>query len=478
LFIDNVGLSFINKTNTSSTDTLPVNKKIVVDGSYDNKLITHDDIKVIYDSYYHAPLIIRNILLHKSINFSYINDIIKGEMGLRDGFLLASYMTDNEIINFKGISKILLTKKIFKVTDRKLRSKDEIVKLMESLGYNCKCEEDTNTIIYLSKNMVGGATDSPDKVMELSSAPVHDHAYVWLLMKGNSYLPGIFVSVYSILKTKPKADLVVMCTDDVTCQDILLTVATHVVTVPYLEYDTKVLKTEKQQKLYDGWKSVSYTKWNMLALPYKKMLFIDGDTVAVDTMEHLFKLQAPAAPFNSPFTKPLGYLKNIFGKYIDQGVAITPKHIDKMLNTNTILLTANAVLLEPSPNDYKEYIEFLEKETEDEPFGYVNCNSMVDEQSIALFYANKGQSWCNIDQIYNFINWKDGFINKKPVLLHYFGAIKPWNMHPSEYLDVVTWYKYAIMGVNYAEIEPKDIYLLDKNFNDAKELEDTFLSKY
>ena len=74
--------------------------------------------------------------------------------------------------------------------------------------------------------------------LQLTNPPLHDNAYVWLLMKGDSYLPGIFTSVYSIVRTTPDADLVVMVTPDVGSSAIatLSLIATHIVQVKYLQF--------------------------------------------------------------------------------------------------------------------------------------------------------------------------------------------------------------------------------------------------
>ena len=323
-------------------------------------------------------------------------------------------------------------------------------------------------------------------IPELTGAPVHDNAYVWLLMKGDSYLPGIFIAVYSVLRTNPDADLVVMVTDDVSdeAQRILLKVATHLFRVPYLSFKTNQLKTEKQNILYKEWKSVAYTKWAMLALPYQKALLLDGDTMALANLDHLFAMNTPAAPFNNPFVKPLGYIPDFLtgkrgrDKYLAHGTAIPPSDINDILTKHGMLLTASAVLLSPSLDDYHAYIRFVKSK---EPYGCKTCHSMVDEQSISSFYANhKRVNWYNIHHRYNLIGWKNKFLLKGdiPYVLHYFSDQKPWDQKFNAWEDLISWYKMAAESIKYAKITPQDIKLDPQNVKGAVTAKDTFIKKF
>jgi lipopolysaccharide biosynthesis glycosyltransferase len=321
---------------------------------------------------------------------------------------------------------------------------------------------------------------------EISTTPVHDNAYVWLLMKGDSYLPGIFTSVYSILRTNPDADLVIMVTPDVStsAKEILMKVATHLFYIDYISIDSKPLKSQKQRELYAKWVSVAYTKWNMLAVPYKKALFVDGDTIVLDNIDYLFKMQTPAAPFNNPFVKPLGYIKDyLIGQrgsdnYLVHGAKITPKVVNDCLNKDGMLFTASAVLLSPNFDDYFSYLKMLKTM---EPFGFTKCHSMVDEQSLAYFYSDvKKVDWYNIHQVFNYINWKEGFLapNDTPIILHYFSEKKPWVMKYNEWPDVICWYKMAAESLEKTHSIPVDIKLDTEQIKLAKTHKDEWIKKY
>ena len=322
---------------------------------------------------------------------------------------------------------------------------------------------------------------------KLSSEPKHDNAYVWLLMKGDSYLPGIVTSLFSVIRTNPNADLVVMTTDDVSqrAKAILLKYASHIFEIPYLSYLSKPLKTQKQQLMYEKWVNVSYTKWQMLALPYKKAIFVDGDTIHTMNTDGLFDLSAPAAPFASPYMKPLGKIPSYIAQnkngpdgYPKHKSIVTQSEINNMLHKHGILLTANMVLLEPSKTDHKKYMDMVKSM---EPFGFQTCNSMLDEQSIVYFYTFiKKKNWTALHQIYNYIAWKDGFITKGviPRNIHYISEAKPWMIEYNKFDDVISWYKFAALAITYGKITAQDIFLKESDVINAVKSGDTFVKKF
>jgi lipopolysaccharide biosynthesis glycosyltransferase len=326
------------------------------------------------------------------------------------------------------------------------------------------------------------------EIPEISGPPVYDNAYVWLLMKGDSYLPGIYTSVYSVLRTNPEADLVVMVTPDVSerAREMILKVATHLFYIPYLSFNTLPMRTERQRKIYSKWINSSYTKWNMLALPYKKALFVDADTIHTHNTDEIFDIKAPAAPFASPFVKPLGLIKSFYkGPKAPDGYPAHKSIIDKKtmmdtLNKGGVVITANMVLLEPLLSDYKLYIETITKMSEKQPFGFKNSNSAPDEQSICYFYTIiKKKNWTCLHQQYNYIAWKDGFIkNKVPKNIHYISEIKPWVMKYNEYDDIISWYKMAAIAIDKTNIKPADILLKDDDVNKARVADDKFVKKF
>ena len=327
---------------------------------------------------------------------------------------------------------------------------------------------------------------SRQELFSMSSAPSKDNAYVWLLMKGSSYLPGVFTSVYSVKRTNPKTDLVVMETSDVSeeSRNLLLKVATHICEVPYIKVTSKPLKTARQREMYSHWIDCAYTKINLLALPYKKVLFMDADTIHTDSTEDLFSLNAPAAPYANPFVRPLGKLYDHYkGPRGKDGYPLHAANISHILVSNILLKggvlpISSSMLLEPSIQDYNDYINMLKGF---KIFGFDKCINGYDEQSICYFYSTlKKKSWTAVHQRYNYIAWKDGFLEKRdfPKVLHYMSDTKPWHMKYNEYSDVITWNKMAYEAIENTNVNFSDLQLKEENVLLASSETDTFIKKF
>ena len=303
---------------------------------------------------------------------------------------------------------------------------------------------------------------------ELVADPVNNQAYVWLLMKSNTYLPGVFTSMFSVLKTNPKADLVLMYTEDMEDHiEIIKKITPHLCLIPYLTFETSPLISKRQNTLYKTWKSSSYTKWNCLALPYEKVILLDADTITTENIDHLFDLPCPSAPFSSPYIEPLGEIRNYCkGEkdstgYLEHGQPVKKREIKKMLWSHGNLLTASTILIKPSMQDFSDYLDMMKKK---QPFGTQKTYSMVDEQSIVMFYVlEKNQIFHNIHHRYNYISWKEGYLNTSPIIIHYFSDTKPWQAAYDLYPDFKLWYEVATAALEFYSILPDDIMLNSNN---------------
>lgn len=298
------------------------------------------------------------------------------------------------------------------------------------------------------------------------------YAYVWLIMKGDAYLPGLFASIYSVIKTKTNYDLIVMYTDDVSNHAInILSKLATCIKVPYIIYKTGNLKTQRQQKLYSTWLNCSYTKWNLLNLTeYSKVLFLDGDTIIMQNIDHLFEMSTPAAPFNSPFVYPLGRITQCFTNkkgtdgYIQHNDIINNKEVFNALTKNGLVLTASTVLLTPNKKDFVLLTDYL---SNSQPFGFPKCHSMVDEQAIVYFYSFiKNTQWSNIHHKYNLISWKSNFLSDSDEIyvLHYFAETKPWNMKINEYPDVKIFYEVLLEAMKTYSLTADNLLVNKNNF--------------
>lgn len=328
---------------------------------------------------------------------------------------------------------------------------------------------------------------------KLDAEPLHDNAYVWLLMLGDAYMPGIITSVYSTIRNKPNADLVVMVTPDVSAKaiEIIKLYATHIYYIDYLRFASKPMKTKRQQDLYSTWIDASYTKWNCLALPYKKIILLDADTINLTNTDELFKLKTPASPFASPFAKPYGSIESHYRGPVDRsgypahGTAIPKQVILDTLLIGGILPVSSPIVISPSPTDFTDYIAMLKSLSSSGanpiPFGFPNCHNGFDEQSICYFYAGiKKLNWTNVHHRYICFPWKDGFLaaGDIPRAIHYFSDTKPWAAAFDAYPDITSWYKMAAAAIEARSIEPTAVRLDPTNIESAVKADDVFIKQF
>lgn len=308
-----------------------------------------------------------------------------------------------------------------------------------------------------------------------SITPNHKNAYVWLIIKGDRYLPGIIASVYSVLKTKPVADLVVMVTPDVSQSAIdTISKTAKVSVVDYIEFKGKFNHDDPLQK-YSPWIESSYTKWQCLGLPYEKVLLLDSDLIVVNNIDELFAYSAPAGIFQQQ--KPL--YKTVLSKYLDKRRNIPEKtmlldsDIVKLLNTkDQLLATATAILLEPTKN-VKHFIDSI---TQMKDCTYPNATG-VDEQSIAYYMSVVlKKSWTVLSTKYNAVPWwkYNGIIGHVyGKVLHFMTKEKPWERDTSEFPELMMWSKVYFDAMNHVNklilddvnkllIDPANKYILDR----------------
>ena len=275
-----------------------------------------------------------------------------------------------------------------------------------------------------------------------------DYAYVCLVMKGDYYIKGAIVMAHSIRLSGSLNDIVCMVTPEVSeyGRRNLGTVFDYVVDVPYLEFETKRLMSKKIEKRYGDWKSVAYTKWNVLNMTqYKKVMFMDADVIVTKNIDELFDLRTPAATFSLPQAKP--YKKsgvvNHYNKY-GHGHQIHPDDVTNGLEYGFVGI-GTTIVLTPCARDFDDFKTMM---SDAGVFGFGNCINGPDEQSICVFYHNKGDQWTNINQVFNMIPWRRGtwmprkgrWANVLPYVHHYVGEMKPWDMDRGRWDDLREWW--------------------------------------
>ncbi len=72
------------------------------------------------------------------------------------------------------------------------------------------------------------------------------YAFVWLLMLGDSYMPGVFASAYSFRKNNTSHKLALMYTNDVSANaiNILKNVIDDFYLIDYLQYPSTKMITK------------------------------------------------------------------------------------------------------------------------------------------------------------------------------------------------------------------------------------------
>jgi len=305
--------------------------------------------------------------------------------------------------------------------------------------------------------------DIPVQYKKPSFKPSSTNAAVWLVMKDEKYIAGALASCWSWKASGSSVDCVCMMTPDIYSNKTLLKDALKVfdivVEVPYITQESNLRKAIQDK--YSHWVSDSYTKWNCLLLDqYEKILFIDADTVIVHCMDELFNCSTPSGTFSSPWVSPYNtksHKSNPFYEYENHCERI-PRDIMEQ-GKETHFLIGTSVLLKPNENDYISFRSWLNSQ---KPFGYTSSGSMLDEQSISLFYHEVKQTeWNYIDQRYNAIPWKLNWIMRLyenpekniPYIYHYFN-IKPWNMEHNTYNSLDLWWSFVSMLINqYPELK-------------------------
>ncbi|KAG9395664.1 Glycosyl transferase, family 8 [Carpediemonas membranifera] len=261
--------------------------------------------------------------------------------------------------------------------------------------------------------------------------PQHPTAVVFLLMGTNpKYAAGVLAAGWSVKQhwTTPH-DLVLMATPDVPTSVLEdLSAVFRVVPVPYWTVLATV-RWKGYANLYDGWLSKVLTKLNILTLEeYEKVLFLDGDTVAVGPVDPLFDLEAPAGTLSVPFDKEEGQLPH--------GAPITTEALELSLKRSDCYgICGSAMILKPS----REHFNAFRTRVLQTRWRTSDCNAGPDEELMSRHYMGE---WTHIGRQYNCQSWKQNEVKTKtgadPVILHYV-ACKPWT--DKVWPDFKPWYE-------------------------------------
>ena len=273
-------------------------------------------------------------------------------------------------------------------------------------------------------------------------------AYLTLVMKGDEYVSGALVLAKSLRLTGTKHVIACMITSDVSmiAQDDLHKVFDAVHVVDYYNAQVTRLRTDKAEKMYEAWMSISLTWYQALKLEqYEKVLLLDSDVAILRNMDNLFNLSTPAGCFHSFWQRPYyGQLKH--------GSKVPSKHIMQALHDRKgmFVCIGNGLLLSPLQEAFTAFdecmLDFAEKHNGS--LGFPESISGINEQMIAYFYVEHGFTWTHIGTQYQIIPWKKVKNSKEaPYLFHYFN-MKPWRMNISAWPDLQVWWRFAKAVLN------------------------------
>lgn len=232
------------------------------------------------------------------------------------------------------------------------------------------------------------------------------YAYVTVLYGNNIYLTGAMVLGFSLMKTKTLYDRIILVTPDVSLEYItyLKNVYTHVIDTSYVDVNPTIfLKSDTR------FRDV-FTKLSCLKLiSYDKILLLDLDMIICKNIDHLFKLEPPAACIKHYNLK---FGEKINSKLICDGTKLVGS------------INAGLMLLKPDMTEW-------DKIKLDIKYNTTLCKFKYPEQDyLSLRYCHK---WTSITFNYNFqfglthrvkqLKYKSNNI----YVIHYSNSYKPWN---------------------------------------------------
>lgn len=290
------------------------------------------------------------------------------------------------------------------------------------------------------------------KLLWTKSQQTANHAYVYSVFGNSQYLLAAIASAWSLKQVETRADIVLLATD---ISDEMIEwgkyVFDKIYSAPYLKICCKSLRTEKQRKRYESWMNISCTKWNCLNLTeYEKIIYLDADTIVLQNIDNLFQLSTPAGTFSSPQAQGYCVKGGMYNPYLSlrEGDLVPMKMIEEGLsgkNGCSFTVIGTSVVLSPNAKHYSELLNMLANYSEKNSFGYVTCNSGIDEQVLVELYSKflpaklkQNFQWTYVSQKSGFIPWHGEWLRKEewpPTVLHYFGQ-KFWTMKREEWLDL------------------------------------------
>jgi len=236
--------------------------------------------------------------------------------------------------------------------------------------------------------------------------------------------------------------------------------------IPYIKtsFEINKLKSKKSIERYGKWINYSPSKWTILLFDeYKKVLFCDVDTLAVNDYTKVFLEETPAWVCFHKATLSLNNYANIIKstkkgdkmdstflkRYIKYPVSDICK---KNKNIDFIPVNASMVLLKPSIDDFYKIFNLMKKEIDKNGlYKSITDSSAPDENILFEYYVCKkkknitilGPEYLVTEWIYKDKKKNNPYRNiKKPIIFNYDSTDKPWNKKEHElYEEEKIWFK-------------------------------------
>lgn len=249
------------------------------------------------------------------------------------------------------------------------------------------------------------------------------YAYVTVLYGNNIYLTGAMVLGFSLMKTKTLYDRIILVTPDVSLEYItyLKNIYTHVIDTSYVEVNPTIF-SKSDTRFRDVFTKLSCLK----LISYDKILLLDLDMIICKNIDHLFKLEPPAACIKFYNLK--------FGEKINPKLICDGTKLVGSINAGLMLLKPDMIEWDKIKLDIKHntalYPSGLEQDS-----NVLHSNPLYkfkypEQDYLSLRYCHK---WTSITFNYNF---QFGLTHRVKQLkyaynniyvIHYSSSYKPWN---------------------------------------------------
>ncbi|AGF85565.1 glycosyltransferase [Moumouvirus goulette] len=234
-----------------------------------------------------------------------------------------------------------------------------------------------------------------------------EYAYVTVMYGNNIYLTGALVLGYTLCKTKTKYDRIILVTPDVSdlYKSYLSKMYTKIIDIDYVKVNPNIF-FEQETRFRDV-----FTKLACLNLiEYEKIILLDLDMIISKNIDHLFKLNPPAACLKRYH---ISYGKKIPSQMICNNHKLTGS------------INAGLMLLKP---DEKEWVDIQNDIMNN---NQINKYKYPEQDYLSLRYCGQ---WTSITFNYNFQFGLTNRVKKYSYninniyVIHYSSSYKPWNI--------------------------------------------------